>query len=602
VTDPHAGPRAPTTLERWFPAGDWAPKYAWAQSLRPDLLAAISVAALLIPESLGYSTVAGVPVQIGLYAAPLALIGYALFGGSRLLVFSAAGSVAAVSGSVISSMSPSSQGAAVTFTAGLALASGVVFLVAGLARLGWIANFMSKAVMAGFITGMAIQIIVGQLGHLVGLESGSGNTFQKLWSILSRIGEWSWVTLALGLGALALIFALQHFVPLLPAALTAVVVTSGIVAIFDPAVAVLARIPEGPPSLGLPTGISWSDWTTLALGAGIVSLVGFSEGWGAEAAVSRKTHDELDSNQEFRAYGVGNLGAGLLGGMAVTGSLSKSTLAVSAGARSQMANVFVAAIVLLTLLILAPAFQWLPEAVLAAVVINAMWEAAGPAKLEQLRRVDRFDFALGLITASMVLAFNLLPAMVTGIVLSIVLLVYRISFPGRAVLGRVEPTGDFEAIRWEAGERSGVGNPQATRVPGVLVYRLDAPLVYSNAEVFKKSGQQLLIDAAAGEGLPKAIVIDCEQIFFIDVTGAAALSGLLRYAQHYGVELVLARLHSAARQPLVLSGTMAELGEDHVYASVREAVAAAANLAPARPEPSSGHAVVALRSVARDRD
>ena len=164
TTQTQALPQAPTTLERWFPIAAWLPKYKWGKYLTLDLIAAVSVAALLIPESMGYATVAGVPVQIGLYAAPLALIGYALFGGSKLLVFAAAGSVAAVSASVVGGLSGGDQSTAVTLTAALALATGAVFVVAGLVRLGWVTNFMSKAVMAGFITGMSIQIIVGQFG------------------------------------------------------------------------------------------------------------------------------------------------------------------------------------------------------------------------------------------------------------------------------------------------------------------------------------------------------------------------------------------------------------------------------------------------------
>jgi MFS superfamily sulfate permease-like transporter len=186
------------------------PKYDWGSSFTPDLIAAIGVAALLIPESMGYASVAGVPAQIGLYAAPLALVGYALFGGSRLLVFATAGSVAAVSAGVITGLHPHGQSMTVTLTAALALATGVVFLVGGLVKLGWIVNFISKAVMVGFITGMAIQIIVGQLGHVTGVKESPGDTFQKLWSVLSHVSTWNWTSTVIGLLAIAVIFTLQR--------------------------------------------------------------------------------------------------------------------------------------------------------------------------------------------------------------------------------------------------------------------------------------------------------------------------------------------------------------------------------------------------------
>ena len=572
-----ARPTGPSRLERWFPIGVWLPKYDWRSSFTPDLIAAISVAALLIPESMGYASVAGVPAQIGLYAAPLALIGYALFGGSRLLVFAAAGSVAAVSAGVITGLHPHSQSMTVTLTAALALATGVVFLVGGLVKLGWIVNFMSKAVMAGFITGMAIQIIVGQLGHVTGVEESSGNTFQKLWSVLSHVSSWNWTSTAVGLLAIALIFTLQRYLKAVPAALTAVILGSVYVAIATPDIELVKKIPKGLPSFAVPTGLSGSTWATLLLGAGVVALVGFSEGWGAESAIASKTHDELDANQEFRAFGVGSIGAGLLGGMAVAGSLSKSSAAMTAGAKSQMANIFLAGFVLLTLLLFAPLFQWLPEAVLAAVVINAMWGSASPKKVMKLRHDDRIDFGLGIVTGIAVLAIDLLPAMVLGIILSIIYLIYRVSYPGRAELGQDEKTGDFEARHWMSGTKQGEGNPGARAVPGVMLYRFDAPLVFSNADAFKSSGQQILIDTAATGPLPPALVIDFEEVFYTDASGAESIRGLKRYASRYDVEILIARLHADARQTLARDGVLAEIGEDHIYDSVHAAVAASNN-------------------------
>ena len=559
-------------MQRWFPIGAWLPRYNWRKSAPADLIAAVSVAALLIPESMGYSSVAGVPSQIGLYAAPLALVMYALFGASKLLVFAAAGSTAAVSASVVGDLAHGDQAQAVALTAGLALAGGAVFVVAGLAKLGWITNFMSKAVMSGFIIGLSIQIIVGQLGKLLGVDQSGDNTFSKLWSVISDIGDWTWAAVAIGLGSLVLIFAIQAFVPKLPAALAAVVVTSLIVAIFDPDIDLVAEIPEGLPSFGFPSGISGSDWLTLALGGCVVALVGFSEGWGASQQIATKTHDELDTNQEFRAYGLGNIGAGLLGGMVVTGSLSKSSAAEAAGARSQVSNIMLAGLVLLTLAFLAPAFQWLPEAALAAIVINAMWGSATPRKMVALWRIDRIDFALGLSTLIVVLAFDLLPAMITGIVLSVIYMVYRVSFPARAVLGEVPESGDWVAKSWEYGRRHGEANPHAEAVPGVLVYRFSAPLIFSNAEAFTDSGKKLLIDAAAREELPHTLVVDFEEVFQVDATGAAAVTELFEYARRYEVEFVLARVHTGTRALLRLAGVEDEIGEERFFTTVRDAV------------------------------
>jgi high affinity sulfate transporter 1 len=567
-------------MQRWFPIGAWLPQYNWSGFLKADLIAAVSVAALLIPESMGYSSVAGVPVQIGLYAAPLALIGYSMFGGSRLLVFAAAGSVAAVSASVVGNLSGGNQDTAVTLTAALALMTGAVFVVAGLAKLGWITNFMSKAIMAGFIVGMSIQIIVGQLGKLFGVKQSGDNTFEKLWSAVSQIGDWNWTAVVIGVGSLLMIFAIQRFIPKLPAALTAVVVASVIVAVFDPDLDLVAKIPQGLPSFTLPSGIDASTWGSLLAAGGVVALVGFSEGWGASGTIAKKTHDQLDTNQEFRAYGVGSLGAGLLGGMAVTGSLSKSSAAMSAGAKTQMSNIFLAGMVLLVLAFLAPAFQWLPEAVLAAIVINAMWGSANPRKLEKLWKIDKVDFTLAFVTFFLVLALDLLPAMVAGIVLSIIYMVYRVSFPARQTLGRLPDSGDYVTKRWLYGRRHGEANPEAETEPGVIVYRFSAPLIFSNADAFKTTGETLLIEAAAKGPLPHTIVIDFEEVFEVDDTGAAAITGLFEYAQRYGVDLSLARVHSGTHKILRLSGVMDEIGEHRIFDTVRNAVSAAGKTSP----------------------
>ena len=565
-------PEAPTKLSLWFPAAEWIRKYAWGTNLTPDLIAAISVAALLIPESMGYASVAGVPVQMGLYAAPLALIAYALFGGSRLMVFAAAGATSAISASIVAGLSGGDQNLAITLTIALAFTTGVVYIIAGLVRLGWITNFMSKAVMAGFILGMAIQIIVGQLDKMFGVHAAGESTVQELWSALSQIGDWDLTTTIIGVGSLLLIFAIQRFMPKLPAALTAVVLSSLLVAILNPDIELVAAIPRGLPSLSIPTGIDPSTWLDLLLAAGVVILVGFPEGWGASAKIADKTHDELDTNQEFRAYGIGNIGAGLLGGMTVTGSLSKSAAAMASGAKSQMANIFLAGFVLLTLAFFAPLFQWLPEAVLAAVVINAMWESASPKKLMTLWRIDRVDFAAAFITFILVLFLDLLPALIVGIVMSVVYMIYRVSFPGRAVMGRVEETGNFEAIAWQYGAHKGTTQSNAKPVPGVIVYRFTAPLIFSNAEAFKKTGKKLLIDAGAKNNLPHTMIIDCEEISYIDTTGSDAIKSLLEYAQRYEVELFLARVHSGTHKLLELTGVLDEIGEERIFHTVRAAV------------------------------
>jgi SulP family sulfate permease len=253
---------------------------------------------------------------------------------------------------------------------------------------------------------------------------------------------------------------------------------------------------------------------------------------------------------------------------------------MSAGAKTQMSNIFLAGMVLLVLAFLAPAFQWLPEAVLAAIVINAMWGSANPRKLEKLWKVNKVDFTLAFATFFLVLALDLLPAMVAGIVLSIIYMVYRVSFPARQTLGRLPDSGDYVTKRWLYGRRHGEANPEAETEPGVIVYRFSAPLIFSNADAFKTTGETLLIEAAAKGPLPHTIVIDFEEVFEVDDTGAAAITGLFEYAQRYGVDLSLARVHSGTHKILRLSGVMDEIGEHRIFDTVRNAVSAAGKTSP----------------------
>ena len=231
--------------------------------------------------------------------------------------------------------------------------------------------------------------------------------------------------------------------------------------------------------------------------------------------------------------------------------------------------------VLLTLAFFAPLFQWLPETVLAAIVINAMWDSASPRKLEKLWRIHKIDFALAFVTFVLVLALDLLPALVAGIILSIVYMVYRVSFPGRELLGRVPDTGDFVVKRWLYERRHGEAHPEAEPVPGVIVYRFSAPLLFSNAGAFKDTGKTVLIEAAAKGDLPDTLVIDFEEVFLIDDTGAVAIIDLIQYARRYCVDVSLARVHSGTHEILRRSGAMDEIGEHRIYDTVRNAVAAA---------------------------
>ena len=273
-------------LSRHVPLAGWIRDYRWGEWLRLDVIAGVSVAALLIPESLGYAGVAGLPPEVGLYAAPLALLGYAILGRSTVLVVAASSSTAAVSASVIAELNAGGAAdSAITLSAALALFTGVIFVVAGLVRLGWVANFMSKAVIAGFIIGLSINIIIGQLDDLLGIEVVGDSALQELWDAVSQIGDWDRAAMVVGAVSLALLLGLERFVKKLPAALTVVVLSVLFVRLVEPSdVALVGDIPQGLPAVGVPD-FSTSDVAGLIAGGLAVALIGFSESYGAASLI-----------------------------------------------------------------------------------------------------------------------------------------------------------------------------------------------------------------------------------------------------------------------------------------------------------------------------
>jgi len=560
---------ADSFLARHVPSTQWIRTYRWKKWLRLDVVAGISVAALLIPESLGYASIAGVPPEVGLYAAPLALLAYAILGRSTVLVVAASSSTAAVSASIVAGLNSGDGTDAVTLSAALALFTGTVLLVAGVLRLGWVANFMSKTVIEGFIIGLSISIIIGQLGGLLGIEVTGENAIAEFWSVLGQIGDWEPTTTAIGLASLALLFGLERFIPRLPAALTVVALGVLYIVVIEPAtVAIVGDIPQGLPSMGMPD-ISSSEIAGLVAGGLAVALIGFSEGYGAASSFARKHGDRLHNNQEFIAIGTSNIGAGLSSGMVVGGSLSKTAANDAAGAKSQLSGIVNAILVVLTLLFLAPFFENLPEATLAAVVIHALAHSADPRKLIPMWRITPIETALAVAVLVAVLVLDTLPAIVVGVVISLLILIYRVSFPQAAEMGRDPATGELE---------SRAVHGDATPVPGIVIYRFDAPLMYANAGSFASRASDL-VDAA--EPPAQVLVADCEVMFGIDYTGTEAIEGLIEDMRKRNVEVRLSRVHTSVLDRLQKSGVLDLLGDGHVFDHIEDAVGA-------EPHPPTG--------------
>ena len=423
---------------RLFPFMAWLPGYRrdW---LAPDLVAGATLWALVVPEALAYAAIAGVPVQYGLYAVPLALVGYFAFGASRELFVGPSASVAAISASGVAAVASAGADPAqiVALTAVLSLLAGLLYVVLGLLRMGWVARFFAAPVLVGFILGLGLYVVIGQLPKLVGIPKPDGNTLQILLDTLRSVADWSGWSVVVGLICLAALFLAERFMPRLPAALAVAAVAIVVVSAsgLDDKVAVVGPVPTGFDFVPW-SSVSADDVWGLVPGAAALVVVGFAQSIAVAKALAVKHGREVDASQELVGYGAANLGAGILQGYSVTGSLSKSAASEKAGGRTPVLLIVTAGLVLLTILFLAGLFEKLPEPALAAIVINAVWGMLEPSKVARLARVSSGEFVLAAGATAGVLLFDILGGIVVGVVLSFMLLIRRIDRPGVVVLGR----------------------------------------------------------------------------------------------------------------------------------------------------------------------
>ena len=550
-------------LSRFVPIAAWLPRYdrSW---LRWDVVAGLTVWAIVVPESIAYAVIAGVPVEYGLYAVPLALLGYVVFGGCRQLFVGPSATVASVSAVAIGDAAGSSPSAsqAVVLSAALALMVGVIYVLLGLARMGFVARFFAKPVLDGFIVGLGLFIAVGQLPHLVGIEKPEGNTVHIFVTTLRDIGSWEWTTVAVGIVSLAALFAFARFAPKAPGAL--IVVAASIIAVraFDltsHGVHIVGEVPTGFHFASW-SEISWDQLRDLLPGALAVILVGFAQSVAIAKAYGAKNGYRVDANQELIGYGAANIGAGVLQGFTVTGSLSKSAAAEEAGGKSPVLLAIPSALTVVTILFLAGLFRNLAEATLAAVVIHAVSGMIDFPKLARLWRTHRDEFVLAAGALLGVIVFDILPGVVIGVALSFALLIRRLDHPYVALLGRSRDGTRFEDL---------TAHEDATAVPGALIYRFESPLVFANAEIFSDG---VLGAVAEADPAPEAVILDFESVPDIDSTGDDALIELQGTLQDQHIRLLVVRAMSDVRELMSRDGAMDAIGADNVYPTVREAV------------------------------
>jgi sulfate permease, SulP family len=546
------------------PILQWLPKYDrdW---LRFDVIAGATVWGLLVPESIAYAGLAGLPPQAGLYTLLATLAAYAVFGTSRHLVAAATSAAAVLLASSVGGLAGADAARYATDAAGLVLFCGGLFLIAGLLRLGFVAQFLSRPVMEGFVFGLAIFVTVSQLPKLFGIEKGSGDTIKQFIHVIGHLGDTSGATLAVGAGALVLLFAAERLAPKIPGGLLALVlgiVVSSVFSLSAHGVKIVGHVPSGLPTPGVPS-IHGGDILPLITAAAGLLLVIFSESLGAADTFATKYGYEIDPNQELIALGVANVGSGLLGGLAGGGSLSQSAVNEGAGARSEVSPLIAAALILITVLVLTPLFKNLPEAVLAALIIHAVSHLWKVAEMRRYYNLQRFEFWLAMATLLGVVTIDVLPGLVIGVGAMLLLVIYHASRPQIGSLGRVPG---------EPGAYGDVGrHPDYEPITDVLVLRLEAPLFYANATPVRDRIKTLV---GASSPPPTALIIDLGGNDRLDITSAEMLTELVQTMHSAGVDVALADVRQPAIRMARRSGLARGLGEDRIFHTIDEAIQA----------------------------
>ena len=549
---------------RWLPGLEVLRRYqaAW---LVNDVVAGLVLTAILVPVGMGYAEASGVPAINGLYATIIPLIVYALFGPSRIMVLGPDSTLAAVIAAIILPLSGGSVERAVALAGLLGVISGASSLLIGLARLGLLADLLSKPIRIGFLNAIAFTVLIGQMPKLFGFsvkaETLAGRAIMLLQGILD--GKANLVALAIGGGSLALILIVKRFRPTWPGILFAVVlatVASGALDLNTTAhIAVLGVLPQGLPSLQLPV-VSWSDVFALLPGGIIISLLTFADTSVLSRALAQRGGYQVNTNQEMVALGMANMAAGLFQGFSVSASSSRTPVAESSGAKTQLTGLVGAAVIGL-LLVFAPALlQSLPSAVLGAVVIAACLSFADLKGMWELHALRKVEFWLSVVSFLGVAFVGVIEGIFISIALALLVLIWNAWHPHYAVLARVDGSKGYHDIK---------RHPEGRFVPGVVLFRWDEQLFFANAEIFR---DQLLRAVAVASSPTQRVIVVSDAITDVDITAADVLISLHAELSRRDIELWFAGLKGPVKDRLRTYGLLDRMGQDIFSPTVGSAV------------------------------
>jgi len=544
---------SPDDLERALPIVEWVREYD-AEWLRTDLIAGLTVGAAVVPEGMAYATLAGLPLETGLYASLVAVVVYLFMGSSKQVVVGPTSALAILLATQVGTVAASGPSTYVTLVGVTTLLVGMIAVVAWLFRLGFVMNFISGSVVTGFSTGAALFIISTQLPTLFGLGSGTGPFYERVWDVLTMASAVEPTTAILGVSTVLLLLVGERVTPRLPSALIVVALSIVLVnttGIERRGVAVVGSIPAGVPAITVPTA-PLSIATQLLPVALALFVLSYVEGMAAVETFAQRHKNRVDANQELLATGVANLASGLAQGFVVGGSMSRSALNDAVGGRTQAVNAVVALVIITVLFLFTGVLSALPEATLAAIVIVAVTDLIDVAGLQRLWRVDRWEFLTAAVALISVLVVGLLYGVFVGALISVIVVLGRVTYPHTAELGRTATGEEFTDI---------ARHPSDERVPGVLVYRVDAELFFANAPTVR---HDVLEKIEARSETIQLVVFDMRSSPTIDLAAADMLADLHDRLAHRGIDLRLAEADGAVRDVLTAADTAQALCETPV--------------------------------------
>jgi SulP family sulfate permease len=530
--------------------------------LRFDILAGLSVCAILIPQGMAYGSLAGTEPVSGFYTAMVAMIAYAIFSTSRHMMVGPEAGSAIIAAGIIAPFAARDPLHYAVLMAALALLTGLLLVLAGIVKLGFIRDFLSKPVLVGYMNAIALTMIAGQMGKLLNIKLESSMFFPQVWEMLTRFSETSMPTLVMGACLLGLLFFMRFKFPRVPAYLVVVILSIVVTAVFkldQRGISIVGDIPTGLPSFQIPF-ISMDDIQLLVPGALTLAVLILSDGLLTVQVYADKNKYSINADQELIAFGINNIASSLFHGFPAAASESRSSVNNEAHGRTQVSALVAAAFLVIVLLWLTPLLHFLPTVALGAIVIAAASNLIDFRAVGRLGAVRLSDAALALITTLGVLVIGMLPGIIIAIVFSLLHVIALISRPHDAILGRAQGVDGYHDIET---------NEDCETVPGLIVYRFESQLIFANSSYFRTRVQNLI---AAQKETVNCLIIDAESMQRADITAAEMLRLLCPWLREQGVELAFARTNSNVRSFFHKTGIMQLIGPDRFFPTVRTAV------------------------------